>query len=285
MAVARPDTRYQRGEIVERGGSGITQVIADPVPGTWEVRLSDIADTQTFDWQQAKKEEPVPSTPATLTVSALAVDVDVVTTEAVADNGNGNGAANGASHQVWMTNRMAAFEGAAATTPVGSARQALHEIGQREQQVFEVEVLPGSTALMVNTRVAGEGDLDVYVFDCTGDACSAARADGDPLGDESIVVHNPAAGTWKVVVDGAALPAGGTTYEYLDVVFNPAYGTVASIDMPQERASGARWTTTAHGWTASAAHAEGRRPYLAVLVQGRSGGESYWVSMGEVGMR
>ena len=260
-------------------------MIADPVPGTWEVRLADIADTQTFDWQQAKKEEPVPPTPATLTVSALAVDVDVVTTEAVADNGNGNGAANGASHQVWMTNRMAAFEGAAVPTPVGSARSETREIGQREQHVFEVEVLPGSTALMVNTDIAGEGDIDAYVFDCTGDVCSAARADGDPLGDESIVVHNPAAGTWKVVVDAAAVPAGGATYEYLDVVFNPAYGTVSTIDMPQERASGARWTTTAHGWTASAAHEAGRGPYLAVLVEGRAAGESYRVSIGEVGMR
>ena len=285
LAVARPDTRYQRGEIVERGGSGITQVIADPVPGTWEVRLADIADTQTFDWQQAKKDEPVPPTPATLTVSALAVDVDVVTADIVADNGNGNGATNGASHQVWMTNRMAAFEGAAVTTPVGSAHRAQRGIAPREQQVYEIEVLPGSTALMVRTRAQGEADLDVYVFDCTGDACSGARADGDPVGDESIVVHNPAAGTWKVVVDAAAVPDEGATYEYLDVVFNPAYGTVGSIDMPQERASGARWTTTAHGWAASAAHAAGRGPYLAVLVEGRAGGESYWVSMGEVGMR
>ncbi len=301
LAVARPDTRYQRGEIVRRGGSGITQVIADPVPGTWEVRLADIADTQTFDWRQAKKDEPVPPTPATLTVSALAVDVDVVTAaDLVADNGaganggrNGVGAENGAAHQVWMTNRMAAFEGAAVTTPVGSARRELHGIAPREQQVFEVEVLPGSTALMVRTRGQGEAaadggrtlDLDVYVFDCTGDACSAARADGDPTGDESVVVHNPAAGTWKVVVDAAAVTDGGAIYEYLDVVFNPAYGTVGSIDMPQERAPGARWTTTAHGWAASAAHAEGRRPYLAVLVEGRVDGERYWVGMGEVGMR
>lgn len=291
LAVARPDTRYQRGEIIGSGGSGITQVIADPVPGTWEVRLSDIADTQTFDWRQAKKEEPVPPTPATLTVSALAVDVDVVTT-AVADNGNGNGAAIGApsgaaTHQVWMTNRMAGFEGGAVTTPVGSARQARREIAPREQQAFEVEVLPGSTALMVETRVRGGqgGDLDVYVFDCTGELCTAARADGDPVGDESIVVHDPAAGSWKVVVDAAALPEEGVTYDYLDVVFNPAYGTVSAIDMPQERAPGARWTTTAHGWAASAAHADGRRPYLAVLVEGRSGGASYWVDLGEVDIR
>ncbi len=314
LAVARPDTRYQRGRMVRGGGpgggSGVEQVIANPVPGTWEVRLADIADTQNFDWRQAKKDEPVPPTPATLTVSALAVDVEAVTAAAVADNGNGNGngngggaaagAANGAgSHQVWMTNRMAAFEGGAATTAAGSARRTVREIGPREQQVFEVEVLPGSTALMVRTAVVGgEGgpedagpgrggtaDLDIYLFDCTGDECTAARADGDPVGDEAIVVHNPAAGVWKIVVDGAVVPEGGVSYEYLDVVFNPVYGTVSAIDMPQERASGARWTTTAHGWVASAAHAQGREPYLAVAVEGRSGGERYWVGLGEVGGR
>ena len=309
LAVARPDTRYQRGEIVRSGGSGIVQVIPDPVPGTWEVRLADIADTQTFDWQQAKKDEPVPPTPATLTVSALAVDVDVVGTEVVADNGDGGAAGRaangGGSHQVWMTNRMAAFEGSAAATPVGSARREWREIGPREQQVFEVEVLPGAKALMVRTRVVAEEggtaggagtdgagpqqggtpDLDVYVFDCTGDVCTAARADGDPVGDESVVVHEPAAGMWKVVVDAAAVPEVRATYEYLDVVFNPAYGTVSAIDMPQERASGARWTTTAHGWAASAAHAPGRRPYLAVMVEGRAGDERYWVSVGEVAVR
>ena len=147
-----------------------------------------------------------------------------------------------------------------------------------------MEVLPGSAALMVRTQVvnADGADLDVYVFDCTGDACEAVRVDGDPVGDESVVVHDPAAGMWKVVVDAASVPGDEVEYNYLDVVFNPAYGSVSVIDMPQERASGARWTTTALGWAAQAAHGEGRRPYLAVVVQGGAGDSSYWVSTGEV---
>ena len=289
MAVVRPDTRDQRSGVVQTGGSGITRVIPDPVPGTWEVRLSDIADTRTFDWEQAKKEEPVPPTPATLTASALAVDVEVVAPGMAADNGETAGTG---THQVWVTNRMASFTGAAVTTPAGSARREYRTISAREQQVFEVEVLPGSTALMVrlqdeNASEAGGGDgdvadLDVYVFDCTGDACSAVRVDGDPVGDESVVVHDPAAGMWKVVVDGASVPGDEVGYVYLDVVLNPAYGSVSVIDMPQERASGARWTTTAQGWAAQAAHATGRRPYLAVVVQGGAGEGVYWVSTGEV---
>ena len=278
LGVFRPDTRGQRGEMIQSGGSGITQVVPSPVAGTWEVRLGDIADTRTFDWEEAKKAEPVPPTKATLTVSALAVDVEVVTDETVVDNGAGE-------HQVWIANRMAAFEGGAVTTAAGSARRGYHRIGARDQDVYEVEVLPGSTALMV--RVGGvDGaapvDLDVYVFDCTGDECSAARVDGDPEGDEVVIVHDPAPGMWKVVVDAASMPGDEVTYSYLDVVFNAAYGTVAVIDMPQERASSARWTTTAHGWAAMAAHARGREPYLGVVVEGRAGGGGYWVGVGEV---
>ena len=278
LGVFRPDTRGQRGEVVQ-GGPGITQVVPNPVAGTWEVRLADIADTRAFDWEQARKDEPVPPTKATLTVSALAMDVEVVTGDAEAGAG---------AHQVWLTNRMAAFEGGAVSTPAGSARRGYHRIGAREQDGYEVEVLPGSEALMVRVGAAGPGgsgdgaeavDLDVYVFDCTGDECRAARVDGDPAGDEIVIVRDPAPGTWKVVVDAAAVPEEGTLYAYLDVVFNAAYGTVAVIDMPQERASGARWTTTAHAWAATAAHAPGREPYLAVAVAGRAG---YRVGAGEV---
>ncbi len=292
LGVFRPDTRGQRGEMIRSDASGITQVVADPVAGTWEVRLGDIADTRTFDWEQAKKDEPVPPTAATLTVSALAAEVEVVSADLAVDNGAATGAG---THQVWITNRMATFTGGAVNTAVGSARRQARTISAREQHVYEIEVLPGSSALMVRTSVesvegggadagagAGGADLDVYVFDCTGEECTGVRTDGDPVGDETVVVHSPAAGTWKVVVDAASAP-GEVAYRYLDVVFNPAFGTVSAIDMPQERATGARWTTTAHGWAALAAHGEGRGPYLGVVVEGGSGDATYWVTMGEVG--
>ena len=287
LGVFRPDTRGQRGEMVRNNAGGITQVVANPVAGTWEVRLGDIADTRAFDWEQAKEHEPVPPTAATLTVSALAADVEVVAADMAADNG---GPAGTGTHQVWITNRMASFTGGAVNTPVGSARRVSGTIAPLGQEVYEIEVLPGSSALMVRTEMEGAdaaaggaagADLDVYVFDCTGDECTGVRTDGDPVGDESVVVHDPAAGMWKVVVDAASVP-GEVAYRYLDVVFNPAYGTVSAIDMPQERAPDARWTTTAHAWTALAAHAAGREPYLALVVKGGSAVTSYLVTIGEV---
>jgi hypothetical protein len=281
LAVSRPDTRSQRGVRITPQGRRVTQVIADPMPGVWEVRLTDVADTRTFDWEQAKKEEPVPPTAATLTVSTLATDVAVM-----GDGFMRPGTASGSVTQdLWITNRMAAFDGSAVTTQVGSARHDLRHISDKQQEEFEVEVLPGTTALFARVTELSDpdADLDVFVFDCTGDECRAARTDGDPFGDETVFVENPAAGKWKIVVDAASVPTGDTYYRYLDVAFNPSYGTVGVADLPQERTVGARWTAKAHTWIAPAAHEAGRVPYVAVMVLGnQSGADPFLVTLQEL---
>lgn len=272
MSVSRPDTRSQsRERVTPGGGRSAIQVVTDPMPGVWEVRLTDIDDTRTFDWEQAKKEEPVPPTEATLTVTALAVEVGVAR-----DGGETEVGAGPSTHEVWITNRMGTFKGGAVSTPVATARRDRLTLADKEQLLFEVEVLPGSTALLARAFDAAdpEADLDVYLFDCTNEEgeCRAARVDGDPEGDETALVLNPSAGMWKIVVDGASVPSGHTEFEYLDAVFNPAYGMVSTTDFPQERASGARWMAKAHTWLAPAVHGEGRRPWAALRVEGQTGG-------------
>lgn len=286
LSVSAPDTRQRRGQRFTRG-SGVTQVIHYPLPGVWEVRLSDIADTRTFDLKQAKKEEPVPPTPATLTVSALAVEVAVAGGGEPATSGEEAEAMTAPApgvQDVWITNRMAGFTGGAMTTPVGSARRQHREISHKEQQIFEVEVLPGSTALIAKASRPSDpdADLDVYVFDCTDEECKAARVDGDPAGDEVVFVQNPAAGTWKIVVDGFSVPLGTTGYDYLDVVLNPAYGTVNTTDLPQEREEGDRWLAKVRSWIAPAAHEAGRAPFTALLIEGEAQGGSFPVSLREL---
>ena len=294
MSASAPDTRQVRGQQFTRG-SGVTQVIHYPMPGVWEIRLSDIADTRTFDWKQAKEEEPVSPTPATLTVSALAVEVAAAGggeratsrdgVEAMTPSGGGaQDVTQNVAQDVWITNRMAGFTGGVRTTPVGSARRQRQEIADKEQQMFEVEVLPGSTALIAKASHPSDpdADLDVYVFDCTGEECKAARVDGDPLGDEVVFVQNPAAGTWKIVVDGFSVPSGTTGYDYLDVVLNPAYGTVNTTDLPQERREGDRWLAKVRSWIAPAAHEAGRAPFTALLIEGTAEGGTFPVSLREL---
>ncbi|MBT3497881.1 MAG: S8 family serine peptidase [Gemmatimonadales bacterium] len=282
LAVSRPDTRSAGGERITTD-SGVSQMINGPAAGVWEVRLTDVADTRTFDWEQAKKLEPVPPTPATVTITALSAGVSVMAHGGSVDTSGSD--TEGTTYDLWITNPMAKFDGGAVNTPLGSARAETHEITEKEQHVFEIEVLPGSTGLIARAFDAtdSDADLDVYVFDCTGDECTPARTDADPEGDESEFVSAPAAGTWKIVVDASNVPSGSTSYQYLDVVFNPSYGTVSVADIPQERAEGSRWMAKAHTWTAGMTHDPGRRPYAALVVEGRTtGGETFLVNLLEL---
>ena len=268
VAVARPDTRNQSGIGAPAGAGKSTWVINDPMPGLWEIRLSDVDDTRTFDRAQADKDEPVPPTPATLTVTALAADVTVSNamlldraTNAIADA------------DVTVVNRMGEFSGGTAGMSLGSARRERQSIRDREQQVYEVDVLPGATLLMARAgnTTDTQSDLDLYVFDCTGRECRPARADGDLHDDETVYVQNPASGKWKIVVDGASVPAGSTSYDYLDVFFSPLNGMLAVADSAGKRERDTTWTARSHAWTAAAFNGE-RVPFPALLLQTRGQG-------------
>ncbi|MDP2955418.1 MAG: S8 family serine peptidase [Longimicrobiales bacterium] len=278
LTVVRPDTRQTRGDAVLTQAKGVVHVVWNPMPGMWEVRLTDVGDTQTFDWQQAKKLEPVPPTPATLTISTLSVEMGQVW-------GSPGGAAPPhpvGDFEVTLANRMAEFKGGAVSTPVASARLQTLEMAEKEQKVSEVEVLPGSTALMARAFSPSDpgADVDVYVFDCTSDPCKGAKVDADPVGDEWVTVPNPAPGKWKIVVDLNTAPSGRTTFQYLDAVLNPTYGMLTVTDVPQERAGDARWNARAHLWVAPAAHVEGRVPMPALGVEAAGPGETtFWLGL------
>jgi hypothetical protein len=80
-------------------------------------------------------------------------------------------------------------------------------------------------------------------------------ADGDS--EESVTLANPAPGAWRVIVDGFAVPAGTTTFNYIDVFTNAAFGSVAVTDANALRPSGSVWTVPGTV-TANAAPAAGR---------------------------
>ncbi len=293
VAVVRPDTRTANavrtaGSAGGRGGgfggggraSRVTWMVSDPMPGVWEVRLSDLADVGSFDAMQAEKDEPVPPTPATLTVSAIAVDPGTMATGSTGASAMGSHA-----NEAALTNRMATFNGAIAGMPLGSARRERPTIRDGQQLHYEVDVPAGSSSLLVRaSEVAAEdADLDLYVFDCTGEQCRNSQTDSDPVGDEVVTVQNPAAGKWKVVVDGASVPSGSTTFAYLDVVFNPAYGAVTSADIAKEHKTGETWTAQTHTWLANALP-EGRQPFAAAMLQGQlSAGVRFDIGLMELG--
>ena len=294
VTVVRPDTRTApavRSASAGTGGRGgeggggadstnrSTYVVDDPMPGVWEIRLSDVADTRTFDFEQAEKMEPVPPTRVTLTVSALGLTV-----AAPPLSQDGSAATAASPNELLITNRMAEFTGAVASLPMGSARRQRPVIRDKEQQVFEIDVPAGSTMLSVRARALDAGaDVDLYLFNCTGKECRNAGFDSNPIVGEEVTVQNPAAGKWKVVVDAPSVPSGSTTYEYLDVVFNPSFGMVSVADRPDARKLGAQWSVKSNAWFAGPL-GEGRTAFAAVQVLGQPRGtDRYTMNLLEIG--
>jgi hypothetical protein len=217
---------------------------------------------------QADRDEPVPPTKATLTVSALDAAPAATPIAGIAAGGSA-----GSTQDIAFNNRLAAFDGGVAGLPMGAARRQRASIRHGEQLTYEIDVPEGTAMLLA--RVAdvadAKADLDVYVVDCTGKECRNPQTDSDPVGDEIVSVSNPAKGKWKVVVDALSVPAGSTTFAYLDAVFNPSFGAITTADVPVERKTGESWTARTHTWLAGPLPA-GREPFPAVLLEGQLSG-------------
>jgi hypothetical protein len=278
----RPDTRAESE--TPAAAVKVVHVLADPMPGVWELQLGNVDDVRGVDWELAEKGGPAPATPVTITMSVLAADV-------ATRSGSGNdvvlqsSAGAQTTTDITITNRMAAFTGGVGSIALGSARRERATVRAHELALYEVEVPKGATMLLARAGAPSDprADLDVYVFDCTSKECKAVRSDADPAGDESVAIANPAAGKWKIVVDAFAVPAGSTTYDYLDVLFNPALGGVTAADVMQERAAGAAWTVRMHAWSAGAIPT-GRVPFAAVRLETRElgDGDVFRLWLGEI---
>ena len=223
-------------------GSPNSRTTTNPIAGVWEVtvegrRTSDAADI-----------------PFTLTASILGATV-APNPDTIASATIGVPVARSYT----MTNVFGPFTGRALGTTFGSAFQATPTIANLAQQTYDVNVTAGSTSLRATIGSPSDpaADLDLFVYNCTSGTCVLAGQNADGDSEESVTIANPAAGAWKVLVDGFAVPAGTTTYKYVDVFTNAAFGSVSVTDANALRPSGASWTVPG-SVTANAAPASGR---------------------------
>jgi hypothetical protein len=158
-----------------------------------------------------------------------------------------------------ITNNFGAFTGRAVGTTFGSANRQTPTIAGGEQQQFAVAVTPGTTSLRATIGGTSDAaaDLDLFVFNCTTGTCVLAGQSADGDSEESVTINNPTVGTWVVLVDGFGVPAGTTTFNYIDVFTNAAFGSVSITDANALRPAGASWTVPGTV-TALAAPAAGR---------------------------
>jgi hypothetical protein len=224
------------------GGGPNSRTAANPQAGVWEVTV------------EARRTSDAEFTPFTLTASVLGASVspnpDVIASAQIGVP---------VARSYTMTNLFGAFTGRAVGTTLGSAFRDRPTIANLAQQVRDVTVTAGSTSLRATIGNPSDpaADLDLFVFNCTSGSCVLAGQNADGDSEESVTIANPAAGLWKVLVDGFAVPAGSTQYDYVDVFVNPAFGSVSVTDANAVRPAGSSWTVPG-SVTANAAPAAGR---------------------------
>jgi len=211
-------------------GTPYTRTVDGADEGVWEVTV-EARRTSDVDWA-----------PYTLTASLYGVSVspnpDVIPNAQV-------GVPVPRSYD--LHNNFASFTGQAVGSPLGSARRGVFTIANHETQDYLTTIPAGSTSFRATIGGPSDAaaDLDLFVYQCSDASCTTRTlrgqsADGDA--EESVTIANPAAATWEVEIDGFNVPAGTTTYNYVDIFANPALGSVSVTDSNAPRPTGASWT-------------------------------------------
>ena len=272
------DSRWRASCPVEPQGGKLVCSVSRPAAGVWEINLANQAG-RTFDPDAVS---PLKAKPFTLAASIVGVDVTAAPESLTPAGG---------AISLTLANRLARINAEASSIALGSAASTERSIKRGEQHLYEITVPAGATSLRARVADVSDpaADLDIYLLDCTDppppaeppvqkeqergiksplelDPKCGPRAKLDDLfpGGEIEVTH-PAPGRWVVVVDAFAVPAGQTTYRYLDVFTHPRFGTVAVSDVPADRGPAGSWTVRGHAWVAESPEAP-RRLHARVLV-------------------
>ncbi|MEV0320354.1 S8 family serine peptidase [Streptomyces sp. NPDC050658] len=224
---------------------------ADPQPGVWEIEV------------ESRRTSPLLDNPYKLDVAALGVTFDpAVQTLPEAKVGT-------PAPVSWkVTNGFAAVDGKLKGGPLGSAKAARPSIKQGETQTTTVVVPEGAERLDVAIGATSDSAADLDLSVSKDGQVVGSSADGDS--EESVSLPKPAAGQYEIEVVGYSIPAGTTEYQYRDVFFSAALGTV-KVDgsAPVKLANGASAEVKAEV-VADAPTAEGRELFGEVsLLNGR----------------
>jgi hypothetical protein len=229
-----------------------SRTVVNPTPGVWEVTVD------------ARRTSDADFAPFTLTATILGATVspnpDIIPTAQIGVP---------IPRTYTITNVLGEFTGRAVGTALGSARRDRFTIADGAEQEYDTTIAPGTTQFRATIGNPSDpaADLDLFVFQCTTGTCVLRGQSADGDSEESVTINNPAAGLWRVVVDGFDVPAGTTQYDYVDVFFKtPSFGQIALTDANAVRPAGESWTVNGDV-TANEAPAAGRVLYGNVEVR------------------
>jgi subtilisin family serine protease len=213
-------SNYQDGN----GCNPTLRSYANPTPGVWEILV------------ESRRTSPLQDNPFQLDATLLGATVDA---EAATLDSVLQGVPTSVSWDV--TNDFGQVTANARGGPLGSARSSRESIADGNVQTFTVDVPADASRLDVQIGDTSDtaADLDLYV---EGPGGNKQSADGDS--EEAVSYANPAAGTYAITVDGYAVPAGTTSYDYLDVFYAGALGSISVDETPFSLANGESHTVT-----------------------------------------
>ncbi|MGK5679539.1 S8 family serine peptidase [Actinoplanes sp. URMC 104] len=192
----------------------------NPIPGIWELEV------------ESRRTSPLLSNPFQVTakIQGVTLTPEAVTLPSVTVN-------QPATAEFTVRNDFGPVTVTAQGGPLGSADRQRPTIAEGASQEYEIVVPEGSSRLdvTIGNPADATADLDLSLY--RDGKLVAQDADGDS--EESISVADPAAGTYTAKVDGYSVPAGTTAYDYLDVYFSPALGSVTASAPPVTLANGA----------------------------------------------
>jgi hypothetical protein len=224
---------------------------ANPLPGIWELEI------------EARRTTPTLNNSFSITAAAQGVTVDPAAQTLASVT------AGQAAPVSWtVTNQFGQVTATPQGGSLGSAVSARRSIANHEVQDFVVTVPAGATRLTATIGGTSDrgADLDLFVY--RGTTLVGQQADGDS--EESVTIANPPAGTYTIRVDGYAVPAGTTDYDYLDVFFSPALGSLTVDATALDLAPGASAPVSGQ-ITANAAPAAGRQLFGEMRVVSGAG--------------
>ncbi|MFP3991361.1 S8 family serine peptidase [Streptomyces sp. E11-3] len=178
---------------------------ANPQPGVWEIEV------------ESRRTSPLLKNPFKLDVSVLGVEFDPA--ELTLDEAKiGTPAA-----VEWKgTNAFAPIDGTLKGGSLGSSVTERPSIKDGASQERKVTIGEGVELfdIAIGKVSDASADLDLAVY--LGDELVGQSAGGDS--EERVTLTEPAAGEYTIVVDGYAVPAGETDYDYLDVYYAASLG-------------------------------------------------------------
>ncbi|MCS7481557.1 S8 family serine peptidase [Umezawaea endophytica] len=223
-------------------GTPLSRTVSNPLPGVWEIVV------------EARRTSDADKAPYKVTASVLGTTVSP-NPDTIASAPLGQPVAR--TYQV--TNSLSAFKGGLAGGQLTSAKIDRPTIANLAVQTYDITVPAGASAISATIGKTSDisADLDLTLYNCSTGTCVVSRTSADGDSEESVITPNPAAGLWRVVVDGYSVPAGTTEYDYIDFYASSALGNVSVSDPHADRAAGTTWTVNGTV-TASAQPGEGR---------------------------